>query len=63
MDEKQGRRLSKYTHLLEEGPAFRAGHANVVRGSHNTGAHYVLRMEFLCDELYQLAPMLPGHHR
>jgi len=27
-----------------------------VRGSHNTGAHYFLRMGFLCDEVYHLPP-------
>jgi hypothetical protein len=27
-----------------------------VRGSHNTGAHYFLRMGFLCDEVYHIPP-------
>jgi len=52
----QRRRTSKYAHLLAEDPAFRAWLANVVRGSHNTGAHYFLRMGFLCDEVYHIPP-------
>ncbi|MDG7021276.1 MAG: site-specific integrase [Nitrososphaerota archaeon] len=56
MVEGQRRRTSKYAHLLEEDPAFRAWLANVVRGSHNTGAHYFLRMGFLCDEVYHIPP-------
>jgi len=52
----QRRRTSKYAHLLEEDPAFKAWLANVVRGSHNTGGHYFLRIGFLCDELYHIPP-------
>ncbi len=37
------------------GPTFKAWLANVVRGLHNTGAHY-LRMGFLCDEVCYIPP-------
>jgi hypothetical protein len=51
-----GRRRSKYTHLLESDPTFRAWSANVLRASHNTGSAYFLRMGRLCDELCHLCP-------
>ena len=49
MDVKRDRRSSKYTHLLESDPIFRAWHANLLRASDNTGSHYFLRMGILCD--------------
>jgi hypothetical protein len=52
----QLRRTSKYAHLLEEDPAFRAWLANVVRASHNTGGHYFLKVGFICDEVYHIPP-------
>jgi predicted secreted protein len=47
---------SRYAHLLEEEPAFKAWRSNVLRASHNTGSAYFLRMGCLCDELYHIPP-------
>jgi len=50
------RRESKYAHLLEEDPAFKAWYQNVLRGSLNTGKSYLLRMGRICDELIPITP-------
>ena len=47
---------SKYAHLLEEDRGFNAWYRNVLRGSYNTGAWYLLRMGRLCDELTGTTP-------
>jgi len=54
MSRKHGRRSSKYAHLLESDPTFRAWNANVLRASYNTSSAYFLRMGRLCDELGDL---------
>ncbi|MDG6925021.1 MAG: hypothetical protein JRN09_00555 [Nitrososphaerota archaeon] len=60
MVSERGRRkergVSKYSHLLESDPTFRAWYANVLRASHNTGSHYFLRMGRICDELCRATP-------
>ncbi len=60
MASEKGRRkergVSKYSHLLESDPTFRAWYANVLRASHNTGSHYFLRMGRICDELCRVTP-------
>jgi integrase len=47
---------SKYAHLLEEDRGFNAWYRNVLRGSYNTGAWYLLRMGRLCDEVTLTTP-------
>jgi len=47
---------SKYEHLLDEDPSFRAWRSNVLRASYNTGSAYFLRLGRLCDELYHFPP-------
>jgi hypothetical protein len=53
---RKERGVSKYSHLFESDPAFKAWYQNVLRGSHNTGSHYFLRMGRICDELCHLSP-------
>ena len=47
---------SRYAHLLEEEPAFRAWRSNVLRASYNTGSAYFLRIGRICDDLYHIPP-------
>ena len=55
----QGQRkrgVSKYSHLLEEDSAFRAWYRNVLRGSLNTAAGYLLHLGRVCDEVARVSP-------
>ena len=55
----QGQRkrgVSKYSHLLEENSAFRAWYRNVLRGSLNTAAGYLLHLGRVCDEVARVSP-------
>jgi Protein of unknown function (DUF995) len=49
------RGASKYAHLLEEDRGFNAWYRNVLRGSYNTGAWYLLRIGRLCDEMTRVS--------
>jgi integrase len=57
MAEGQRRRgVSRYAHLLEEDQAFKAWYRNVLRGSYNTAATYLLRMGKICDGITRTTP-------
>ena len=64
VEKRKGKRkergISKYSHLLESDPAFAAWYRNALRGSHNTGSHYFLRMGRICDELCRVTPAQIG---
>jgi hypothetical protein len=50
------RRESKYAHLLESDPTFKAWYFSLLRASQNTGAGYFLRMGRLRDEVFHITP-------